>query len=328
MNARASRGSGGGSARARMFDAPRATPGGGDELYRDRSWGRLHRADAGHLVRGAGICRLCAWGYSYWLQRALSIGGPRGEYGVVQFDHLVHWVPDLDAAVRDYRALGFRVQPGGQHPQFGTHNAAWRLDTRYIELIAVRDEAAARAGLGPDWPQIAATLGSGGGVGAFGILVADVAVTVADLRSRGVPVGDPQAGSVRRADGSAGVWQSAMLQHGPRWAPFFINYGLPVDQWTTRFREQGFPEDPWSLQSVRVEVPDPAASASWLGDIAGLDVLPIAQDAAEVRLPGCAITFDRGPADRITAVVLTGRGAPSGPVAGLHYLVTGCGQAS
>jgi hypothetical protein len=46
------------------------------------------------------------------------------------------------------------------------------------------------------------------------------------------------------------------------------------------------------------------------------------RELAEVRLPGCAITFARGPADRITAVVLTGRGAPKGPVAGLHYLVS------
>jgi catechol 2,3-dioxygenase-like lactoylglutathione lyase family enzyme len=245
----------------------------------------------------------------------------------VQFDHLMHWVPDLDAAVRDYRALGFSVQPGGQHPQFGTHNAAWRLDSRYIELIAVRDEAAARIRFGPDWPELAATLRSGG-AGAFGVLVADVAATVADLRSRGIPVGDPQAGSIRRADGSTGVWQSAGLRHGPRWAPFFINYGLPIDDWAARFREQGYPKDPWSLQSVRAEVPDPAASASWLGDIVGLDAIRIAQDVAEVRLPGCAITFARGPADRITAVVLTGRGAPKGPVAGLHYLVTNPGQAS
>ena len=246
----------------------------------------------------------------------------------MQFDHLMHWVPDLEAAVRDYQALGLTVQPGGQHPQFGTHNAAWRLDTRYIELIAVRDEAAARAGSGPDWPEIDATLRSGGGAGAFGVLVADVAATVADLRSRGIPVDDPQAGSIRRTDGSTGAWQSAGLQHGPRWAPFFINYGRPIDDWAARFREQGFPKDPWALQGVRVEVPDPAASASWLGDVFGLDVVRIAQDVAEVRLPGCTITFARGPADRIIAIVLTGRGAPKGPVAGLHYLVTGCGQAS
>src|SRR5262245_21895231 len=72
--------------------------------------------------------------------------------------------------IRDYQLLGFTVQPGGRHPRFGTHNAAWRLDTRYIELIAVRDEAVARAG--PDWPEIDATLRAGGGVGGFGALVA------------------------------------------------------------------------------------------------------------------------------------------------------------
>jgi Glyoxalase-like domain len=104
---------------------------------------------------------------------------------VVQFDHLVHWVPDLDAAVRDYQALRFAVQPGGEHPQFGTHNAAWRVDTRYIELIAIRDEAVARAG--QDWPEIDATLRAGGGVLGFGVLVADPTATVANLRSRGVP---------------------------------------------------------------------------------------------------------------------------------------------
>jgi hypothetical protein len=150
---------------------------------------------------------------------ALPVGESRVEYGVVQFDHLVHWVPDLGAAVRDYQALGFTVRPGGEHPQFGTHNAAWRLDTRYMELIAVRDEAVARAG--PDWPDIDVTLRAGGGVLGFRVLIADITATVANLRSRGVPVGGPQAGSIRRADGSTSVWQGASLQDGPGWAPFF-----------------------------------------------------------------------------------------------------------
>jgi catechol 2,3-dioxygenase-like lactoylglutathione lyase family enzyme len=242
------------------------------------------------------------------------------EYGVVRFDHLVHWVPDLDAAMRDYQALGFTVQPGGQHPQFGTDNAAWRLDTRYIELITVRDEVVARAGLGPDWPEIDATLRAGGGVLGFGVLAADITASVANLRARGVPVGDPQAGSIRQTDGSTGTWHTASLQDAPSWAPFFINYGLPVDDWAARFREQGFPKDPWALQGVTLEVPDPAASASWLADVLGLDVLSIGQDAAQVPLAGCAITFARGLADRITAVLLTGPGAPTGSVAGLRYL--------
>src|SRR5262249_14546732 len=94
--------------------------------------------------------------------------------------------------------------------------------------------------------------------------------------------------------------------------PFFINYGLPIGEWAARFRERGFPKDPWALHGVTVEVPDPAASAGWLADVLGLEVSRIGQDAARVALPGCAITFARGPADRITAVTLTGPGAPQG----------------
>jgi hypothetical protein len=31
-------------------------------------------------------------------------------------DHVVIAVPSLDAAIADYRALGFTVLPGGRHP--------------------------------------------------------------------------------------------------------------------------------------------------------------------------------------------------------------------
>ena len=130
-------------------------------------------------------------------------------------------------------------------------------------------------------------------------------------------MGDPEAGSIRRADGSTSVWHGASLRDGPRWAPFFIDYGLPTEEWAARFREQGFPRDPWALHGVRVEVPDPAASAGWLADVVGLEVVRIGQDAARVPLPGCAITFARGPAGRITSVILTGPGAPTGSVARL-----------
>jgi hypothetical protein len=157
------------------------------------------------------------------------------------------------------------------------------VDTRYIELIALRDEAVARAG--QDWPEIDATLRAGGGLLGFGVLVADLTVTVANLRSQGVPVGDPQFGSIRRADGSTSGWQGASLQDGPGWAPFFINYGPPIDDWAARFKEQGFPKDPWALYGVRVEAPDPAASAGWLADVFGLDVPRIGRDAARVPCP-------------------------------------------
>jgi hypothetical protein len=71
---------------------------------------------------------------------------------------------------------------------------------------------------------------------------------------------------------------------------------------------------------VVVEVSDPAASAGWLAGVLGLPVVPVGRGAVGVPLPGCTIAFARGPADRITRVVLAGADAPAAEVAGLRYL--------
>jgi catechol 2,3-dioxygenase-like lactoylglutathione lyase family enzyme len=238
----------------------------------------------------------------------------------MQFDHLMHWVPDLDAATQAYQRLGFTIQPGGEHPGVGTRNAAWRIDARYVELITVHDQGAARAGFGPAWPAIDATLRAGGGGLAFAVLVSDVAATVAELRARGVSVEDAQAGSLQQPDGSTVTWALGFLSEGPAWAPFLVNYGASVPEWSRRFQGPGFPIDPWSLDHVVVEAPDPVGSASWLAGLLGLSVSRVGWGAVGVPLAGCTIAFTHGPADRITRVVLAGADAPVGEVAGLRYL--------
>jgi catechol 2,3-dioxygenase-like lactoylglutathione lyase family enzyme len=238
----------------------------------------------------------------------------------MQFDHLMHWVPDLDAAMQDYQGLGFTIQPGGEHPGVGTRNASWRIDARYIELITVHDEGVARAGFGPAWPAIDATLRAGGGALAFAILVSDVTATVTELRSRGVSVEDARTGSIQQPDGSTFTWALAFISEGPSWAPFLINYGVPVDEWSAQFRGPGLPIGPWSLDHVVLEASDPAEGAAWLANVLGLPISEIGQGAVGVPLPGCTIAFVHGPANRITRVVLAGADAPVGEVAGLRYL--------
>ncbi len=188
------------------------------------------------------------------------------------------------------------------------------------ELITVHDQGVARAGFGPAWPAIQATLRAGGGGLAFAVLVSDVAATVTELRSRGVGMEDAQAGSLQQPDGATVTWALAFLAEGPPWAPFLINYGVPAEEWSARFRGSGFPIDPWSLDRVVVEASDPAGSARWLAGVLGLPVVQVGRGAVGVPLPGCTIGFARGPANRITRVVLAGADAPVGQVAGLRYL--------
>jgi hypothetical protein len=58
------------------------------------------------------------------------------------FDHIVHAVHDLDAAVEVYRGLGFQVGGRNRHPpDWGTQNHVVQLPGTYIELLAVADES-------------------------------------------------------------------------------------------------------------------------------------------------------------------------------------------
>lgn len=55
------------------------------------------------------------------------------------FDHLLHWVPDREVAVRAYSDAGFHVAIGSEHPAWGTHNALVHFGLPYVEIIALRD---------------------------------------------------------------------------------------------------------------------------------------------------------------------------------------------
>ena len=106
----------------------------------------------------------------------------------MRFDHLMHWVPDLDQAIKAYGDLGFPVQRGGQHPGLGTHNAVWRSPPAYLELIGVRDRSEAAAAMGAHWPRLEALLASGGGAGRFAVHVENVQAVVDMLQSEGIDV--------------------------------------------------------------------------------------------------------------------------------------------
>ena len=74
----------------------------------------------------------------------------------LSLDHIVIAVTDLDAAMRDYEALGFTVLPGGEHPR-GSRNALIVFeDGSYLEIIAFGRPV-------PDfrWWQVLSHCGSG-----------------------------------------------------------------------------------------------------------------------------------------------------------------------
>ena len=112
---------------------------------------------------------------------------------VTGIDHLVIVVPNLDAAIRGYRELGFTVVEGGRHP-VGTHNALIAFaDGAYLELLAFDRESPQHRWWRP--------LQKGGGLVDFCLATDDLLADTRAFRAAGVDIADPTAQSRVRPDG-------------------------------------------------------------------------------------------------------------------------------
>lgn len=240
------------------------------------------------------------------------------------FDHLLHWVPDLDAAAAQYRALGFHVAEGGQHPGRGTRNMLCHMGLPYVELLGIHDRPQAESSnLAAMLPSVDALLAAGGGSRMFAVSVNDLDATVVRLRGAGLQLGEVFQGARQRPDGSLVSWRTARLAEGPAWRPFFIEWGLPLAEREADLRRRGIvrsPQDRWALKQLVVETPDPQAGLDWLSRAFGLPVLALASDpqGGVLPLPGGHVAVRAGAQDRITRLVFAGDG-PAGAVAGLAF---------
>jgi Glyoxalase-like domain len=64
--------------------------------------------------------------------------------GAPVFDHLMHWVPDLPAAVTAYQTAGFPLRTNRPRAETGVHNGGWWKNLHYVEVLAVVDPQRAR----------------------------------------------------------------------------------------------------------------------------------------------------------------------------------------
>ncbi|MEZ4868328.1 MAG: VOC family protein [Caldilineaceae bacterium] len=129
------------------------------------------------------------------------------------FDHIIIAVRDLDAAIADYRALGFTTYYGGKHTHKATHNGLIALaDGSYLELLAPVDPT-----------QIDGTIGllaQGEGFAGYALLSTDLAQDRARLQAAGIAVSEIALGHRSRYDGVPVAWEAVNLA-GTR-SPFLI----------------------------------------------------------------------------------------------------------
>ncbi|TCP50045.1 glyoxalase-like protein [Tamaricihabitans halophyticus] len=233
------------------------------------------------------------------------------------FDHLIHWVDDLEAARSAYDEAGFPIQATLTMPGF--RNAAWGVDDeRYVELATVDDwEAVASskyaAGLQVLRPAIESRPASG--LVTFAVDVPDVRATAARLREAGHDVAEVE---VRFEERNAGFVEVFVLDL-PSYFPFFISYDPPraeIGRMRAEYRAaegitfDGRPE----LTALLVRSNAPEADARRLAELTGCDV-----HGLTVALPGAEVRFQKGTPAGLYGIAVHGLDPATAPgeVAGM-----------
>lgn len=195
-------------------------------------------------------------------------------------DHLVIVVRDLEVAVRQYRALGFTVVPGGRHPT-GTHNALIAFaDGAYLELLAFTEPNPSHRW----W----AALEAGGGLADVCCMTDDLAGDTAALRGAGVEMDDPHPLSRIRPDGYTLHWVLATPRGRFRGvAPFLIEDRTPRAERVPP--EIGHPNGVTGIDTLTLAVPDAAAVAGWYAAAGAGGPTPVLR--AELDAAGLGLTL-------------------------------------
>jgi 4-hydroxyphenylpyruvate dioxygenase-like putative hemolysin len=143
---------------------------------------------------------------------------------ITHVDHVLIAVTDLDEAAKQYERLGFHITEGGTHPGLGTANRLAVLDTGYLELIAVRDKAAA-------WPELVRHLEQfGQGLFSFAFASDDLDADVEGFRSRAaakltsLTIEEPREGVLETPGGKRRGWRKADVSGGNGVNPFLIRH--------------------------------------------------------------------------------------------------------
>jgi hypothetical protein len=191
---------------------------------------------------------------------------------ITRFDHAIIAVRDLAGAAERYRAAGFEVQDGGQHPGRGTANAIVRFGLDYLELITVESADAAIAAGGNSRVTAEVLAEREGGLLGYALATNDIEGLAARLAELGVEATGPLKGERLRPDGQRLDWR-LLVPFGTSWGtpwPMFIKWNTTEAERLAVERPRNHPNGVTGVAGVQVRTDRADLAGKLLGTELGL----------------------------------------------------------
>ncbi|MFF0825644.1 VOC family protein [Brevibacillus sp. NPDC003359] len=187
------------------------------------------------------------------------------------FDHLVHFVQRTpQEASEQFCQAGFHAVAGGRHASWGTWNSLSYFGLSYVEFLAVENKVLARQSDNTLVRQCIEDEAKGEGFGQIALRTNEMDVWVERLRSQGLQVTGPVAGSRTRDDGTTLRWRMLFLEDATSalLPPFLIEWSQTdeerIEDLTNRGIIDAHPNGAAHLESVGYAVTDlEEATARW-----------------------------------------------------------------
>lgn len=225
------------------------------------------------------------------------------------WDHVVHYVNDLQQTIDTFESHGIAAHPGGDHPGWGTYNALSHFDLTYIEFLGIRDQDELKAI--SSWQVVSRDAGrflpDQQILSRLALRTDDIETVADSLHAQGLHTSPILEGRRYDTEGQLIEWKMLTIDgefEGVLY-PFVIQWQQDDDARRAALKSKNLLQanvtKGLALTHAIIETEQPQALASHWASLFGI---PLSTDekGARLTLPNASFLFRTGPANRITDI--------------------------
>lgn len=230
----------------------------------------------------------------------------------LNWDHVVHYVNDLDNAIQTFKDHGLIAFRGGSHKEWGTYNALSYFGLTYIEFLGIENRELAEKILEPNRvvKDSITLLPEHEILSRIAIRTDDIDATAASLKAHGLKLSPIMAGKRLNAQGQLIEWRMMTIDGDFQGLvyPFVIQWnGTDVDRLeslTTAGVIQPHPAGNAVITTAVFTVSDPIAVAAHWQMLFDLPVIKSADETSvALGFGDKSLLFKQGSANQLTQLI-------------------------